>query len=47
MCRAAEGEILQVRLLPAHAEADRNDDDKIKEQNCAIDREPAVHVDLR
>jgi hypothetical protein len=34
-------------LFAAHAQADEDDDEKIKKQDCAIDCQPGVHVDLR
>ena len=44
---AAEREVFQVVFLPAHAQADEDDDEEIEKQNRAIDGEPGVHVDLR
>ncbi len=44
---SAECEVGKIFLFSAHVEADRNDEDKIKKQNPAIDGEPSVHVDLR
>ena len=44
---SAEGEIFEVVFLSTHAQADEDDDEEIKEQNSGIDRESAVHVDLR
>ena len=44
---ATESEVFQVTLLAAHAQADENDDEKIKQENRAIDGEPSIHVDLR
>ena len=41
---AAEREVGKVFLLAAHVEADRDDEDEIKKENCRIDREPCVHV---
>src|SRR4029077_7578398 len=43
---ATESEIFQVTLFATHAQADEDDDEKIKEQNRAIDGEPSIHVDL-
>ena len=43
----AKGEIFEVVFLSAHAQADEDDDEEIKEQNSGIDRESAIHVDLR
>ena len=37
---------LESALSAAHEEADRNDGDKVEEENSAIDGEPRVHADL-
>src|SRR5205807_2076924 len=42
---AAEREVREIVFLPAHVKADEDDDEKIKQQNRAIDREPSIHVD--
>ena len=42
----AESEIFEITLLPAHAQADGDDDKEIEEQNEAIDRELRVHPAL-
>src|SRR5438552_151489 len=44
---ATESEVFQVTLLAAHAQADENDNEEIKQQNRTIDGEPSIHVDLR
>src|SRR5947209_7663784 len=40
---AAEGEVFEVVLLSAHAQADENDDDEVEKENASIDDEAAVH----
>src|SRR5436189_5642221 len=43
-CATAECEVFEIVLLPAHVEADPDDDDEIQQENCSIDREPGIHV---
>ena len=43
----AERKVFQIILLPAHAQADSDDDEEVEKQNSRIDREPAVHGALR
>jgi hypothetical protein len=43
---AAEREIMQAFFLPAHAQADGDDNEEIEEKNEAIDPEPSVHAFL-
>ena len=40
---AAEGEILEVILLPAHVEADEDDDEKVEEQDSGVDQQTRIH----
>ena len=43
---ASEGEVFEVVLLSAHAQADENDDDEVEKENAGVDGEAAVHGDL-
>ena len=40
---AAEREVFEIFFLPAHVEADGNDDDKVEEENSGIDCQSRVH----
>ena len=40
---AAEREIVEIVFLPAHPQADEDDDKKIEEKDNAIDNQPAIH----
>ena len=43
---AAEREVFQVVFLPAHPQADENDDDEVEKENADVDGEAAVHGKL-
>ena len=40
---AAEGEIFEVILLPAHVEADEDDNEKVEEQDSGVDQQTRIH----
>src|SRR5204862_1752285 len=43
---AAEGEVLEIIFLPAHPQADEDDDNEIKKEYADVDDEAAVHGKL-
>ncbi len=43
---AAQCEILKVVFLPAHPQADEDNDDEVEEENADVDGEAAVHAKL-